>query len=396
MNKENIARIILENYMALAKEMDVNIQTDEVDLLPYLETLKQQVEREIERIHQNDNTLEVETTEDSNVESPVIPPHPTPEPMEPTSQEQEPKEESYDYSDEYITEMAEQLINTGSITTLTPLDEELMDKITAKVKEIESKRNAMANKQKNIFQVVADKLKSNKLVRAISFKDKNILTLISTRIQKNAQTEELNEVPTDSNEEHDYDQEYIDELANILINEGTIRTLTPLEEELRIRVSERATELMRNNQKNSDSQNSSSTPSITPPTPVSPSLDESEILEEYDQEYIEQMATMLVNEGQLITFAPISEDYRRLIEKRAQEIRLENSQKKTPEANSQSDELTEMFEPKEYDQELIDHLANLAISEGSFYTLSPLDEELMKKVNQRIAELTPSESSMRK
>lgn len=316
MNKEQLAQIVLKNYVDLAQAMDQNIQNNDETLLEYYEVLQQQLISEMNKLSNKQESQEIPNESIQEQEILIS----------------EPEEE---YEEEMITYLAQQLIETGTISTLTPLSENLMNKISEKAKQLEQQKIP----RPSFFQNTIEKLKNSGLVKNISFAEKKLLRFLAKKESKHLNQQE-EKVEMDEN----IDKDYIEEMAQLLVRRGELLTLAPIPEKYMILIEKRAKELRNNSEAikeiDYDSKIISNVNPITPPnksnveptlTSTPPQLNsQNKVKRELtaeEEQYIEQAARLYLQQGYLSTFGPTPPAFATEILQRAKEIKQQELQK---------------------------------------------------------------------
>ena len=197
MNKEQLAQIVLKNYIELAQAMDPGIKDNDEELLACFEVLQQQVLSEMNRL--SDKKVEIENNQE---ESSIVLNTKIEEPTTPVYEQDE-------YSEEIITELAQQLIETGTLITLTPISEELMNKIAERAKQLQQPKQP----RPRLFQNSVEKIKNSGLVKKISLAERNLLSFFAKRIKIQDHQEEIDDIDDAKQEETKFESETISPVA---------------------------------------------------------------------------------------------------------------------------------------------------------------------------------------
>ena len=420
--------------MELAQAINPSIKNNEEELLSYYEALQEQIISEMKQIeekrkieilrdkHQEDlidgrtffSKMSEELNKGSNNQSSedqtieVIDDESNQAPEEPdyvSTDDIQNNELSTDIntntldstSEEYIegvvNSLAKQIIEKGSFTTLSPVPQEILDRVYERVQQLQQPEKTRAR----FFQNAVEKLKNIGVIKNISIAEKKLLGFLSKRENKKTQEHQETLISSDDNN-------YIDVLARQLNATGEIRTPFELTNEQKHMIEERARAMAldRTTPKTIDRTPISVNPTpeealynttvepiphpvtpddnginvttispITPPNVVTPigtryereeltppdvptntpmprttvsqnepvKINEEEIL---NQDYIEEMANLMLENGTITTFAPIPEKYGIAIAKRVEELKKQRTQ---------ASEFDEMFNNEEVVEE---------------------------------------------
>ena len=369
-----------ENYSddfinTLAKEM---LKTGIINFLTKpSEKLRGLIQTRVEELRSQQNEQPAEIIESADV----------------TELKSEENSEKPKYTDEYIDELAYEMLETGRLSILMPPDAHLLSLVNKRLQEIKAHLDEVKNElslkvPEKINAKVIDDL-ARQLIKVGSLKflnnpPKTLVDAINARaveIQKmNDELEAEKEVSEatkveDSSEDElgGYTPEEIDSLARKAIAEGRLtfvsRPPQKLMEAVRARVAE-----IRSEQKEAEV--------VEQPTDLS----KVEQSENFDSEYVEELAQQVLATGGIRFLSEPPKGLMKAVNARVMEIR-------SAQLNSEN-EISEVVEeePPKYDPAYIDFLAQEVIRTGKLNFTDIPPEGLMTAINNRVIELRELES----